>query len=74
MGLFYTPYKRLLGLGGSLSGLEKLQAIVWVPIIRITGDIAKMIGYPVGWKWRLKYLPIQPELRWRCQKDSLKIP
>jgi glycosyltransferase involved in cell wall biosynthesis len=69
LGLFYTPYKRLPLLWNSLSGAEKLQAICWIPIIRITGDIAKMIGYPVGWKWRLKYLPIQPELRWQYHKS-----
>ncbi len=65
VGMFYTPYRRLPLLWKSLSTFEKLQAIVWVPIIRITGDIAKMIGYPVGWKWRLKYLSARPELRWR---------
>jgi hypothetical protein len=44
---------------------ERLQAIFWVPIIQVTGDLAKMIGYPVGWWWRLRHLPYRPELRWR---------
>jgi glycosyltransferase involved in cell wall biosynthesis len=70
LGMFYTPYKRLPLLWNMLSTVEKLQTICWVPIIRITGDIAKMIGYPVGWRWRLKHLPTQPELRWRYQKIS----
>ena len=65
LGLFYTPYRRLPQLWGGLSGLEKVQAIFWVPIIRITGDIAKMVGYPAGWKWRLERLATQPELHWR---------
>lgn len=65
LGLFYTPYRRLPLLWGGLSGLEKVQAIFWVPIIRITGDIAKMVGYPAGWKWRLERLSTQPELHWR---------
>ncbi len=65
LGMFYTPYRRLPNLWGRLSAFEKLQAILWVPLIRITGDIAKMIGYPVGWKWRLEHLAAQPELRWR---------
>jgi glycosyltransferase involved in cell wall biosynthesis len=32
-----------------------LQAMSWIPIIRVTGDIAKMIGYPVGVWWRLTH-------------------
>jgi len=69
-GMFYTPYRRLPGLWGGLSILEKSQAILWVPVIRITGDIAKMIGYPVGWRWRLARLSTQPELRWQHPKTS----
>lgn len=64
-GLFYIPYKRLPSLWGRLSTVEKLKAVLWVPIIRITGDLAKMIGYPVGWKWRLERLPFQPDLKWQ---------
>jgi hypothetical protein len=30
-----------------------LQSILAVPIIRLTGDLAKMLGYPVGVLWRL---------------------
>ncbi len=67
-GLFIRPYQRLPRLWRPLSKLEKLQAICWIPIIRIAGDIAKMIGYPVGWKWRLVRLSTQPELRWHCRK------
>lgn len=70
LGMFYTPYRRLPGLWGSLSMLEKLQAILWVPVIRIAGDIAKMIGYPIGRQWRLERLSTQPELRWQYPKTS----
>lgn len=31
-----------------------IRAVLWVPVIRATGDIAKMLGYPVGWRWRLQ--------------------
>lgn len=65
IGLFYTPYKRLFVSWQGLSLLDKLQAAVWVPVIRITGDIAKMLGYPAGWRWRVARLPVQPELKWR---------
>lgn len=36
---------------------NNLQALALVPIIRVVGDVAKMIGYPVGWVWRLKQRP-----------------
>ena len=52
LGLFFTPYKRLVSMLRELTVVEKLRAILWVPIIRITGDVAKMIGYPVGLVWR----------------------
>lgn len=29
-----------------------LYCILMIPVIRIVGDVAKMIGYPVGWRWR----------------------
>ncbi|MCB9460786.1 MAG: glycosyltransferase [Anaerolineaceae bacterium] len=37
--------------------LAWLYAIILIPIIRIVGDVAKMIGYPVGWRWRLANHP-----------------
>lgn len=64
-GMFLTPYRRLPLLWSGLSTTEKLQAMLWIPIIRLTGDVAKMIGYPVGWQWRLARLDTQPALRWR---------
>jgi glycosyltransferase involved in cell wall biosynthesis len=64
-GMFLTPYRRLTGLWSPLSTWEKIQTAWWVPIIRVTGDIAKMIGYPVGLKWRLERLKSHPELSWR---------
>jgi glycosyltransferase involved in cell wall biosynthesis len=64
-GLLVTPYRRLGPLLGPLPWGRRLQAILWVPVIRVTGDVAKMLGYPVGWLWRLRRLPGQPDLRWR---------
>lgn len=52
--MFLAPYKRLLPMTRESSISDKLLAVAWVPIIRVTGDIAKMIGYPVGVAWRLK--------------------
>jgi hypothetical protein len=52
--MFFTPYKRLLPAMKPLGVIDRLRAILLVPIIRVTGDIAKMLGYPVGvyWRWR----------------------
>jgi glycosyltransferase involved in cell wall biosynthesis len=65
VGLLWTPYRRLGQLWAGLTIAEKIEAILWVPIIRVSGDLAKMIGYPVGWRWRLARLATRPELRWR---------
>jgi glycosyltransferase involved in cell wall biosynthesis len=53
-GMFWTGWRRLARVWGDLSLTEKLQAASWVPVIRVTGDIAKMFGYPAGvwWRWR----------------------
>jgi hypothetical protein len=64
-GMLARPYRRLWPRLRSMTWRERLQAIFWVPIIQVTGDLAKMIGYPVGWWWRLRHLPYRPELRWR---------
>ena len=32
-------------------------AVMLIPVIRVVGDVAKMIGYPVGWRWRLRENP-----------------
>ncbi len=50
--MFGTPYRRLVELWGNLDSSEKLFAIACVPMIRLSGDVAKMIGYPVGVMWR----------------------
>ena len=65
VGMFATPYRRLWPMLRPLAWSQRIRAILWVPVIRVTGDIAKMIGYPVGWLWRIRHLPCQPELRWR---------
>ena len=59
------PYRRLRPRLKQMHWGERLQAILWVPVIRVTGDMAKMIGYPAGLLWRMERLRRQPELRWR---------
>lgn len=53
------PYQRLLPLLHRRPWRERCAAFAFVPLIRVTGDCAKMIGYPVGlaWRWRRKGLP-----------------
>jgi glycosyltransferase involved in cell wall biosynthesis len=46
------PYQRLRPMLRGVSPSGQLKAIGWVPIIRVAGDIAKMLGYPVGIRWR----------------------
>jgi glycosyltransferase involved in cell wall biosynthesis len=46
------PYQRLIPMLRNLSRSGQLKAIGWVLIIRLAGDIAKMLGYPVGVRWR----------------------
>jgi glycosyltransferase involved in cell wall biosynthesis len=46
------PYQRLNFEG--LAPQELAMAVALVPVIRLTGDVAKMLGYPVGVLWRLR--------------------
>ncbi len=61
----WRPYGRLRTMMASLSPAEKIEAALWVPVIRVTGDVAKMIGYPVGWFWRLKHRAKVEDIKWR---------
>jgi cellulose synthase/poly-beta-1,6-N-acetylglucosamine synthase-like glycosyltransferase len=55
--VIYTrqPYRRLKKALRDLAWPQKLYVIALVPLIRLVGDVAKMIGYPVGWVWRLRH-------------------
>jgi GT2 family glycosyltransferase len=55
-GYVFKPHRRLIL--GEIQGWQKLtlsqkiQTLLLVPLIRLTGDVAKMLGYPVGLLWR----------------------
>ncbi|HDQ72628.1 MAG TPA: glycosyltransferase [Chloroflexi bacterium] len=53
-GMFWTGWRRLVRSWGGLSWGQRARAALWVPVIRVVGDAAKMLGYPVGlwWRWR----------------------
>jgi glycosyltransferase involved in cell wall biosynthesis len=48
------PYQRLRPSLTRYGLLDRVRAILWVPVIVVTGDVAKMLGYPVGvwYRWR----------------------
>jgi glycosyltransferase involved in cell wall biosynthesis len=48
------PYRRLWPMLADYGLLDKIKAVLLVPVIRGVGDLAKMIGYPAGllWRWR----------------------
>jgi glycosyltransferase involved in cell wall biosynthesis len=70
--LFYcaTPYRRLRPRLAELPLGDRLHAILLVPVIRLIGDVAKMLGYPAGWIWRLQNWE-RPEIHWR--RTTLKM-
>ena len=49
------PYMRLFPMLRGLPPASAVYALALVPVIRLTGDIAKMLGYPVGVVWRLRH-------------------
>ena len=51
----WTPYRRLRPMITGLSFRHKVKAVFWVPAIRLCGDVAKMVGYPVGVLWRIRH-------------------
>ena len=57
------PYQRLPQIMARLPFRPKarhwLAAWAWIPIVRLVGDLAKMHGYPQGWRWRLIHKPPQ---------------
>ncbi len=49
-----APIRRLRSLWSGRNAVEKAQALALLPVIRAVGDLAKMLGYPVGVLWRLR--------------------
>ncbi len=64
--MFYcsTPYRRLRSHLAALAPIDQVKAVLLVPTIRTAGDVAKMVGYPAGWVWRLRNWR-RPEIHWR---------
>ena len=49
----WRPYHRLWPSLHRWNIRDRLYALALVPVIRLVGDFAKMIGYPIGVWWRL---------------------
>jgi glycosyltransferase involved in cell wall biosynthesis len=62
------PYVRLVRQWNDLGAVGKLIAALWVPVIRLVGDLAKMVGYPAGRLWRLRNRPPA----WRIESDEAR--
>jgi len=59
-----TPFRRLQPHLPNLGSIERVKAVLLIPVIRAVGDLAKMLGYPAGWLWRLRNWR-RPEVHWR---------
>lgn len=61
----YQPYRRLPQIMAiyraqhAVGAGDWMYAVLLVPVIRVVGDVAKMLGYPAGWRWRLREHPPQ---------------
>lgn len=62
-GMLWVPWRRLSRMWGSMSLLQKMKSALWVPLIRVTGDVAKMVGYPLGLWWRWQHRGHIPDWR-----------
>lgn len=64
--IFYCwrPWQRLQHLGTGLTLWQWVQAALLVPVIRMVGDVAKMVGYPVGLWWRRRHWQ-RKEIHWQ---------
>ena len=49
------PAERLWPITWGWRPPARLRAFALIPIIRVVGDVAKMVGYPLGLLWRWRY-------------------
>ncbi|GAB4110148.1 MAG: glycosyltransferase [Roseiflexaceae bacterium] len=66
-----TPLRRLLRRAPQLPLGQKIAAMLLIPLIRVVGDLAKMIGYPEGIIRRMRNPRLQAQIRvYGKQPDS----
>jgi glycosyltransferase involved in cell wall biosynthesis len=66
-----TPFRRLQAHLPNLAPIKRVKAVLLLPVIRAVGDIAKMLGYPAGWIWRLRNWG-RTEIHWRERASDAK--
>jgi cellulose synthase/poly-beta-1,6-N-acetylglucosamine synthase-like glycosyltransferase len=71
LGYCWRPFQRLRSQWSGYGWLQRLQALLLIPVIRATGDAAKMVGYPAGLRWRWANRE-RPEIYWRRGLDNGK--
>lgn len=65
----WRPIRRLAAQWQGYAWSERLKALAWIPIIRASGDVAKMVGYPAGLRWRRANRG-RDEIYWRRELKS----
>lgn len=63
------PFVRLRRQWQDYGWAQRLWATLLIPVIRVTGDVAKMLGYPAGLRWR-RANRSRGELFWRRELDK----
>jgi glycosyltransferase involved in cell wall biosynthesis len=63
------PFQRLRRQWRAYGWLQRLAATLLIPLVRAAGDMAKMVGYPAGWRWRWANRQ-RSELFWRRELDK----
>jgi len=59
-GMFWRPLHRLWPELASANWRDAIAMLALLPILVLTGDLAKMAGYPVGLAWRRRHLRRTP--------------
>ncbi len=60
----WQPMRRLAAQWQGYGWPQRLWALLLTPLIRLTGDVAKMLGYPAGLRWR-RQNRARDEIHWR---------
>jgi len=55
--LAWSPLKRVWPVLGEMEPLRRPLALALAVFLRVAGDVAKMVGYPVGVHWRRRNAP-----------------
>ncbi|HSN74301.1 MAG TPA: glycosyltransferase [Anaerolineae bacterium] len=60
----WRPMQRLQAQWQGYRWPQRLWALLLIPLIRLAGDVAKMLGYPAGLRWR-RQNRARDEIHWR---------